>query len=134
MAIVIKKGGKLVETRKFEKADFVTYQVRVWAWICEAFGVDAARNKRQRALRFFEEAVELAQACDMTEDEMIAEVKSVCRQPAHPPKREVGGVMTTLAGLSQANGWDFIDIAEEILSDNFVRIEQIRIKQKGKSV
>lgn len=132
MPIIIRSAPKEVRP-KLEPGHFTTYQVRVWAWICEAFGIDAARNKRQRALRFFEEAVEFGQSLGLTEDEMITEVKAVCKNPAHPPQREVGGVMTTLAGACQANGWDFIDLAEDTLYDNYRRIDRIREKQKGKS-
>ena len=36
-----------------------------WSWLVTAFGEGSANNRRERAARFLEEALELAQACEL---------------------------------------------------------------------
>ena len=44
-------------------------QREVDLWVRQCMGDAEAEDKRQRAFRFFEEALELAQACGMTREE-----------------------------------------------------------------
>ncbi len=111
-----------------------SFQLRAWDWLGLALGRDVARSKRQRALRFVEEAIELAQAIGISEHEVIDEARNIYSVPAHGVEREIGGVLVTLAVLCEAYGLNMEKIGEDTLADNHKRLDQIREKQKSKSV
>ena len=120
--------------RKYSgEADKRPFQICAWDWLCLALGRAVARNKRQRALRFIEEAIELAQALGLGEHEIVAEARKVYSQPAHGIEREIGGVLVTLAVLCEAHTLNMERIGDDTLNDNHKRIDQIREKQRGKS-
>ncbi len=64
------------------------------------------QSHRIRALRFAEEAVELAQACDVPEDKMVELVHLVYSRPRGKTFQEVGGSMVTLGVLCATLGID----------------------------
>lgn len=78
-------------------------------WGIRCFGVDHMRNRRIRALRFAEEAVELAQACGVSEEKAAELVHVVYSRPQGTIHQELGGSMVTLAVLSRAVGYDLED-------------------------
>lgn len=59
-------------------------------------------NRAIRALRFAEEAIELAQACGVDEQTMALLVKTVYGRPVGRPLQEIGGCMVTLSVLGDA--------------------------------
>ena len=63
-------------------------------------------NRSLRALRFAEEAIELAQACGVSEEKALELVRIVYSRPAGYPYQEVGGSMVTLTVLCHALGID----------------------------
>ncbi|CDP50668.1 Phage protein [Devosia sp. DBB001] len=78
------------------------HQHRVAAWMLECFGPKIAMDKIERADRFIEEALELAQATGWTPDRGHALVDYVFGRPVGEIGQEVGGVMVTLAAFCNA--------------------------------
>lgn len=75
------------------------HQHRVAAWMIECFGPKITMDRVERADRFIEEALELAQATGWTADRGHALVDYVFGRPVGEIGQEVGGVMVTLAAL-----------------------------------
>jgi|ERR1700685_428 len=71
-------------------------------WGIRCFGREHVQDRGVRALRFAEEAVELAQACHVTEDKMRELVKVVYSRPRGDTWQEFGGCMVTLSVLGHA--------------------------------
>jgi len=82
-------------------------------WGVRCFGADHMRDRRVRALRLVEEAVELAQACHVSEAQIEQLVEVVYSRPRGMAHQEAGGVMVTLAVLCDHLGID-IETAFEI--------------------
>ena len=75
------------------------YQAGVRKWMEECFSPGTVSNKRERALRFLDEALELFQAMGCSQQEAQELLTYVFGRPAGEVGQEVGGVMTTLAAL-----------------------------------
>lgn len=84
----------------------------VFDWGCRCFGIEHMGNRSIRALRFAEEAIELAQACNVSENKMAQLVKVVYSRPVGAAYQEVGGSMVTLAVLCRALGIGLEDAFE----------------------
>jgi hypothetical protein len=82
------------------------YQAGVKKWMDECFTPETVTNKRERAFRLLEEALELFQSMDCTSDEAQGLVYYVFNRPVGQPEQEVGGVALTLAALCSAAGID----------------------------
>lgn len=111
-----------------------THQARVAAWMLECFGPEITKDRIERADRFVEEALELAQSIGWTADRGHALVDYVFGRPVGEVGQEVGGVMVTLAAL--CNVFE-IDIEAEAKRevDRITRPEivlKIRAKQAAK--
>lgn len=61
---------------------------------------------RERALRFFEEATELAVACGVGDTALNRTVRHVCSQEPGDEEKEIGDVCFTLDALSEVMGLD----------------------------
>jgi hypothetical protein len=110
----------------------LTFQSRVDDWLLACFGEEIARDKVERNHRFLEEALELAQSCDCTEEEAHQLVAYVFSRPAGDVPQEVGGVMNTLAALCLARGIDMQDAGDREMERCWQKIEKIRAKQAAK--
>lgn len=110
------------------------YQDAVDDWCIECFGGEIAYDTAERNHRFAEEAMELVQALGCTREDVLALVDYVYGRPAGVPHQEVGGVMTTLAALCNANGLDMGKGAWDELAriTQPANIEKIRRKQATK--
>jgi len=75
-------------------------------WGNRCFGIDHMRNEQIRALRFAEEALELAQVCGVSEAKAIELIRVVFSRPVGRHLQEVGGTMVTLAVLCDTLGID----------------------------
>lgn len=113
-------------------APVLSYQNRVQAWLHACFGSEVSANQAERNHRFFEEAVELVQACGCTQAEANQLVDYVYSRPVGKKEQEVGGVMIGLSGLCLAQGIDFVHAGETELSRVWTVIDQIRAKQAAK--
>lgn len=80
-------------------------QRRTHAWALETFG-PVALHPHERARRFLEEALELAQAQGVSAEEMHALVDYVMARPVGDEAQEVGGSMITLLLLAEIRGLD----------------------------
>ena len=109
------------------------FQPRVDAWMNACFGDKIKADRVERADRFIEEALELAQTIDgfgaCRAHALVDYVfgRSVGNQP-----QEVGGVMVTLAALCNAVSLDMADCGEKELARVWTKVEAIRAKQAAK--
>ncbi|WHO40842.1 hypothetical protein PMI04_009740 [Sphingobium sp. AP49] len=113
----------------------VSFQQRVHPWMLECFDAAIAADMLERADRFVEEALELAQTMpEFSADRAHALVDYVFARPVGERRQEVGGVMVTLAALCLAAGEDMHDAGEtELARINLPHIvEKIRAKQAAK--
>lgn len=79
-------------------------QVVIGNWARDTFG-ESAMQIDERARRFLEEALELAQACGVSLDDSLRSVRVVYARPAGSIEQEMGGVGTTLLTLAQMAGF-----------------------------
>ena len=111
----------------------ILFQDRVARWARECFQWKAVPQRDpQRVHRFIEEALELAQACDIAEAEVLALVKYVYGRPTGEVRQEVGGVLMTLAILCTSAGIDMVNAGEDELERCWMNIHAIRAKQASK--
>lgn len=73
-------------------------------WAVRSFGIEHVQNRKLRALRLLEEAVELAQAFEVPKDKIMNLVEVVYQRPPGDPAQELGGVMVTTAVLAGTYG------------------------------
>lgn len=109
-----------------------TFQDRVAAWYRACFPNYAEIGRTERAHRFLEEALELAQANRCSHEDAHALVDYVFGRPPGLPEGEVGGVMVTLAVLCEVSGLDMRTSGDQELARNWRRIEAIRAKREAK--
>lgn len=105
------------------------FQDNVKAWAVECFGASVANNKAERVLRFIEEALELAQALELSQEDAHRLVTYVFNRPKGEPAQEVGGTMVTLAALCAVTDLDMQKSGEEELSRIWFNMPAIREKQ-----
>ncbi|MDQ0837990.1 hypothetical protein [Sphingomonas faeni] len=105
------------------------FQTKVCGWMDAVFGEDGATDPKERALRFLEEAIELAQAIGVKRQDVERVCDYVCSRPAGEPVQEVGGVMITLAALCQKSD---IDLQHAALSE-FERVDTALLRNHIRS-
>jgi hypothetical protein len=100
----------------------------------ECFGGHVAADKRERNHRFLEESLELVQSHGCTEAEALELVAYVYGRPIGEPVQELGGVMVTLAALSEAHGLDMdrAGLIELARVSEASTMNKIRAKQAAK--
>lgn len=104
------------------------FQDRVLRWCLECFGPRVTNDKRERADRFIEEALELAQTVEgFNKVRALALVEYVFNRPKGDKTQEVGGVMVTLAALCNAEGQIIMGMAA---NQEMNRIEQPEVLMK----
>lgn len=109
-----------------------SFQSRVWSWCIECFQRPDSLSREQRAFRFMEEAIELVQAVGTSREDVLRLVDYVYGRPPGSDAQEVGGVMVTLAALSQACVLDMEAWGEEELRRCVANTEKIRAKDLAK--
>ncbi len=80
----------------------LSFQYRVSRWMQACFGPEIANDKKERIYRFIEEALELAQAMDVTPEEINQLIKYTYDRPKGEVEQEIGGVCVTLNALANA--------------------------------
>ncbi len=105
--------------------------VATWARVC--FGEAHALDIPTRNHRFLEEALELVQAGNCTQEDAHALVDYVYGRPVGDPTQEVGGVLITLAALCTAQAIDMEAAGDLELQRVWQKIEVIRAKQAAKT-
>ncbi|WFU10353.1 hypothetical protein QA646_05705 [Rhizobium sp. CB3090] len=109
-----------------------SFQARVHEWIVSCFPPLAHHDSHERAHRFLEEALELAQASGCSRADAQALVDYVFSRDQGEVVQEIGGVLVTLAALCNAQNVDMDHAAETELARNWSRIDKIRAKQAAK--
>jgi len=77
------------------------WQAEIFAWVRATFGEDAC-TPHERARRFLEEALELAQAAGLTKEDVDALAGYVFARPAGEAEQEIGGVGLTLLAYAES--------------------------------
>lgn len=111
-----------------------SFQVRCMKWILAWLNTNLVWNKQERNQRFLEESLELVQSLDMDKETAHKLVDYVFNRPKGEPKQELGGVMNTLAILSETNSMSMWADGEAELVRCWNNIDKIREKQKAKPV
>lgn len=79
-------------------------------WATRSFGKAQMRNPGTRSLRVVEEAIELAQSCNVPQETIELCVREVYSKPKGIVNQEVGGVLMTIymfiAGVGHLYGGD----------------------------
>lgn len=110
-----------------------SFQERVDRWMDACFGEPIKSDLLERADRFIEEALELAQTMPgFTTDRAHALVEYVFSRPVGERHQEVGGVKVTLAALCNPVGIDVDAAAEDELARVWTKVDVIRAKQAAK--
>lgn len=95
-------------------------QADIFRWAQNTFG-EVAATPRERALRFVEEALELAQACDLEEIDVKLITDRVFGRDAGDHFKEMGQAALTLEALAECHKVD-LNTAANV---EFARIIQI---------
>lgn len=115
-------------------SDNFMYTQRAIEWVRRALGEAILKSKRERAMRFYEEATELAQACGMTQADCHAIQARVMSRESGVVAQESAGAYFTLLVLAHAHE---VSLDWELLKE-FRRVEdpammaRIREKHRGK--
>jgi hypothetical protein len=118
--------------RPVYEQDRVSFQNRVKVWLEQCFGKEAVNDKFERNSRFIEEALELVQSLGLSMEHVLVLVDYVYNRPVGEPTQEVGGTMTTLAALCNANDFDMEECGDTELVRMWDKIELIRHKRANK--
>ncbi len=102
------------------------FQKSVETWMHEVFGDKIATDMLERIMRFLEEAIELAQAEGMTQEEVSRVVKYVFGREVGECNQEVGGCIVTLAAYCSKKKLSLQDEA----SREFNRINSPQMREK----
>lgn len=108
------------------------FQNKVFDWCVECFGQEITHDVTERNHRFLEEALELVQATGATKSESHQLVDYVFNRDIGEVNQELGGVMVTLAALSNAIGLRMEKAADTEVQRLWGKIEKIRAKQAAK--
>lgn len=110
------------------------YQEMTADWLRACFPPEAATDNEERCDRFIEEALELVQAGGYRAERAHELVDYVFTRPMGDTAQELGGVMVTLAALSNAFGLDIETEAHREMRRvrDPATMEKIRAKQAAK--
>jgi hypothetical protein len=109
-------------------------QKSVSKWVNTRFGNECLLDRKERAMRVVEEAMELAQSVGLTYGDCITIAGHVFARPAGEVAQEHAGVMVSLLASATANGFLLEDVTKvEIERIWAVPLETILEKQKMKN-
>lgn len=119
------------ETEKPETGE--AFQARALTLFEAAIGDDPS-DLPERVARFAEEALELAQALHMTEDDARRVLEYVFGRPRGEPAQEFGGTLATLAVLASYAGEDLMRCGEADIARwaDPAFIARLRMKRAGR--
>lgn len=106
-------------------------QQQVYEWVRTTFGL-ANQDAHERVLRFFEEAVELAQTEGVSEDELLRIVRHVLAKSPGAPEQEAGGAGTTLLAYCASKGFS-ADAAERREFERVLSVPAEHFRQRHQS-
>lgn len=118
-----------VDTTHVHRAERQTW-VGVWA---ERLFAAGSRNRRIRALRFLEEAMELGQTQGLTFDDVVRQAQWTYGRPVGDVKQEIGGVTVSLYALAENLGVSVDGCeADELLRVKTIDPAKIQAKEAAK--
>lgn len=79
-------------------------------WVTVCLGKESLMDRRKRAFRFVEEALELAQACEVSVDDVNTLRDYVFGRPVGEVAQEISGVTVTLMALATSQGVDVLEV------------------------
>lgn len=129
---LINKFANGITDAQSTSVDSNDIQERIANWAYETFDYNCVHDLDERIMRFFEEAVELAQSCNLPKEiahQMIDHIYSLEVGELH---QEIGGVVVSLAVLCHAHNESMLGNAETEYNRCILNIEKIRNKQKQK--
>lgn len=103
-------------------------------WVVRYIGPDLLIDRRERALRVLEEAIELAQAEGLSRDSVARLSDRAFSRPAGEPRSEAAGVLVTLLAWAvgaQVSLWD--EAIREVRRIHRLPPEAVRLKQAEKA-
>lgn len=94
------------------------FQARVAEFLTRCFGPGWAAfdRRKERAMRFFEEACELSFASGLTMQQLASVLIDCMKKDHQEPLREIGDAMVTLVALAQSLGTSAFRRAQETIS------------------
>lgn len=109
-------------------------QERVKEWAINCFGYSVANDRKERALRVLEEAIELCQSEEVALSMCLDLVRHVFRKPPGQPHHEMAGVEVTILAYAACCGFD-ADFAEnaEVQRITSLPPEHFRQRQEKKA-
>lgn len=107
------------------------FQKGVRRWVERVFGPVGMTNTEECCLRFLEEALEFVQALGLRVELADRLVATVYGREVGEAKRELGGVMVTLARLSESAGLDMSTSGHKELARISTQEAMARIKQRS---
>ncbi len=114
--------------------DVAAYQKRIKDWVIRTFGEALFTDRRERAARVVEEAIELAQAegLNLLEVDLIS--MRVYSRPAGEVSQEAAGLSVCLLAYADTAGMDLDAVTlTEIERIESVPVEKFRRKQAEKA-
>lgn len=102
-------------------------------WVRSTYGAASLYSLENRALRVLEEAVELAQAENISQEQVARVVARAYSRPVGEPSQEVAGTFFTLLVYARVKGVEPIRaLATEVLRVEAMDPEHFRAKQQDK--
>lgn len=102
------------------------FQATIGLWCEDMFGEQCAKDPKERGLRLLEEALEAAQAVNVSREDAHKLVDYVFGRPTGELPQEISGVLVTVLALAEAAGIS----AECSLVDEISRIHEPSFREK----
>lgn len=116
-----------------KRTDFMSpWQQSVNEWMTDTFGPEITKDSLERTWRFLEEALELVQSLNMTEEQVRKLTTYVFSRPKGETFQEIGSTLLTLAALTNSLGINEEEAQLKELERVWLKQETIRAKQRGK--
>ncbi len=110
-------------------------QREVEDWVFSTLGSDSLDNTKERLYRFIEEAFELAQALDLSKEDVLKLADQVYEKPKEQePSKEFSGVLSTLMALASNQQVKLGDAYVANVQYRWANVQAIRAKQAQKKV
>lgn len=122
------------------KLTMVGLTARVANWVHVVLGYDCLMNRRERALRLIEEAIELGQVEGLSRSDVVKVTNRVFDRPVGEREQEVGGIGVCLLAYCYAAGIDFKGLTErelrriEKLDPNIIRAKHAAKAEAGTAI
>lgn len=106
------------------------YKLRTWLVAC--LGEKTLMDPKDRAMRVLEEALELAQAADISVEKASAQLHHVYSRPVGDLNQEIAGVLNTTLLMAECVGQDALHLGSTELVRAWTNIDLIRRKNLQK--